>query len=404
MSHTPPGLNAVVTKHNYLLPKLAKMELSELRLLTFCLAHFDSRPTSRCLDETLDDGTPLPQEVFEYQATVRDLLDIFPGMGKNTAYAVVRQAVRGINSKPFEERYELPDGSTEDVLLYWFTGFRYNNDRGQFTFKLSSDIVNLVLSQDGNFTQFRLKHVYQFKSATTWKMYELLKRWVVAGRWAVDLNELRMAVGLPGKYPTWRDLKKRILDNPIKEINDLSDITVTYEKKKRVRSVSGVVFFINSKKEEARANDPSIVANIGDTNRDVRLLMGVGINQTNAEYLSKLAAEANKDLKVFFDRVVARYEAKTDDKPPKQAYVYKALENEFAPNLFDGQGEAPARKVDLRPKQKATDKKKMEYYKEATLCPHFKVRENTGCDCPVIMPDNQKCLVCNETIERWKTL
>lgn len=389
---TPPSLNAVVTKHNTLLPKLAKMELSELRLLTYCLAHYDSRPDHRVY-ETLPDGYPVLQDFVSFTATVKDLINIFPGMGKHTAYAVVRKAVKGINSKPYEERHYLPDGSSEDVLLYWFSGFRYNNDRGQFTFMISPDIVNLVLSQKNNFTRFRLRHVYQFRSGLSWKMYELLKQWAVAGRWAVDLDELRMSLGVPGKYPTWRDFKKRILDNPIKEINEQSDIVVRYEKKKRVRAVSGVVFFINSKEDEERKNDQSIVANIGDTNNDIRLLMGVGLNQSNAEHLSRLAADANKDLSIFLDKVLARWEEKPDeDKPPKQAYVYKALYNEFTPSLFDNI-EKKSVKI-TQDKQREISNENNKYMKEVIACASYKIRES-GQECPARKPHTKKCLVCN---------
>lgn len=393
MPQSPPSLNAVVTKHNTLLPKLSKMELSELRLLTFCLAHYDSRPEHRAEQTPESDGYPVPQEYFRFTATVQDLLDIFPGMGKQTAYAVVRQAVKGINSKPFEETFVLPSGKTENVLFYWFSGFRYSNEEGRFTFSLSPDIVDLVLSQDSNFTRFRLKHVYQFKSALTWKLYELLKQWLVAGRWAVDLDELRMALGVPGKYPIWYDLKKWLLDKCIKEINDQSDIVVRYEKKKRVRTVSGVIFFINSKENEERKNDPSIVANIGDTNNDIRLLMRAGLNQTNAEYLSILAADANKDLNIFLERVLARWEAKSDEnKPSKQAYVYRSLYDEFAPSLFDNI-EKKSVKI-TQDKQREISNENNKYMKEVIACASYKIRES-GQECPAIKPHTKKCMVCN---------
>lgn len=402
MEKNPPSHNAVVTKNNILIPKLAKMGLSELRLLTFCLAHFDSRPEYR-KETGYVPGVGIPQEFIEITARVQNLVDIFPGMDRKSAYAVVRQAVKGINSKPFEDTFVLPNGKTRSGMLYWFSSFWYDNEEGRFTFKLSPDIVHLVLSQDGDFTRFRLRHVYQFKSALTWKLYELLKQWAVAGRWAVDLDELRISLGIAGKYPRWESLKRKVLDAPIKEINELSDIIVKYEKQKYVLSVSGVVFFINTKEAEAKATDPAIVANIGDTTRDVRLLVGAGINQTNAENLSKLAAEANKDLSVFLDRVVARYEAKDGDKPPKQAYIYKALYNEFAPNLFDGQGEAPAKKVDLRPKTtaKETDSELKKYAQQVFACPHFGPRDYKDIDCPDFLPDTQKCLACDEMIKQY---
>lgn len=384
-SNTPPTHKAVVTKHNKLLPKLAKMELSELRLLSYCLAHYDSRPGS---EEKFHH-----QARVEFTSTVKDLLSIFPYMDEKSAYAVVRKAVKGINSKPFEETYTMPDGDEVEVLFYWFSGFRYYKKRGEFTFSLSQDIVYDVLNQDGNFTRFRLKDVYQFRSALTWKLYELLKQWAIAGRWPVDLDELRMSLGVPGKYPTWTNIKQWILDKSIKEINEQSDIIVRYEKKKRVRAVSGVVFFINFKEEEYRKKDPLLVGTIGDTNNDIRLLMKAGLNQTNAEYLSRLAADAGKDLSVFLERVLARYEAKLDEnKPPKQAYVYKALYNEFAPSLFDNI-EKKSVKI-TQDKQRKISNENNKYMKEVLACASYKIRES-GQECSAIKPHTKKCMVCD---------
>ena len=395
MPQTPPSLNSVVTKHNHLLPKLAKMELSELRLLTFCLAHYDSRPDHRADDET-PDGFPIPQEFFRFTATVQDLLDIFPGMDKKSAYAVVRKAVKGINSKPFEETFVLPSGKTEDVLFYWFSGFRYSNDEGRFTFMLSPDIVDMVLSQDSNFTRFRLKHVYQFKSALTWKLYELLKQWAVAGRWAVDLDELRMSLGIPGKYPTWRDLKKRVLDNPIKEINELSDITVKYEKKKRVRAVTGVVFFISSKER----NDDSLVAVIGDENNDMQRLMHHGVSQHQAEIVSRLAKEAGRDLGPSLEKILVRYESKSpEERGIKAAYIFSALKDEFTPTLFDKICEDKSVKKISAYQQKKESNENTKYFKEAVSCKYYPYREQ-GENCQAIKARTSKCKMCNRILKK----
>lgn len=325
-----PTHNSLVAKHNTLLPKLSKMDLSELRLLSYCLAHYDSRPNPD------PDGQPSRmQGELEIESTVQDLLDIFPYMDKKSAYGVVRKAVKGINSKPLEDTYITPDGEEFEMLTYWFSSFKYFKAQGKFIFSLSRDIAHLVLNLSENFTKFKLRDVYQFRSALTWKLYELLKQWVPVGRWSADLDEIRAALGLAGKYPEWYDFKRRVLDAPIKEINKLSDITVNYEKQKRSRSVNGVIFFINLKAEDEARPRADVV--IGDTNSDLRKLIAVGINQTNAERLSELAQNAGKDLSVLLNKAIARYDNLPEDKrtSPRAGYVYKALVNEFTPNLFD---------------------------------------------------------------------
>ena len=319
--------NAVVAKKNSILPKLAPLSLTELRLLAFCLAHYDSRKSDN----------------RKFTAKVKDLISIFPGMDEKSAYAVVQKAVIAINHKPLRDERIRPDGRTELVTYFWFSGFTYLQDAGEFTFVLSDLIEPYLLDLKGEFTRYRLRDVYQFSSALTWKVYEFLKQWEGAGKWAVGLEDLRELLGISGKYPRWEDFKSWVLEKPIQAINKQSDLMVTYEKTKTVRTVTGVVFFIQTKDEARRREDPSVVATIGDLNNDVRRLMSQGVAQPQAERLSHLAREAGRDLGVYLDQAAGRYEALPKEKrfAPKGAYIYRALYNEFSPNLFDNAASAP---------------------------------------------------------------
>lgn len=79
MKTKKPTHNSVVTKHNTLIEKMAKFHLSELRLLAYCLAHYDSRKPDNC----------------SFTAKVAELRQIFPSMGKKTAYDVIRNTMLG---------------------------------------------------------------------------------------------------------------------------------------------------------------------------------------------------------------------------------------------------------------------------------------------------------------------
>jgi len=325
------------------------MGLSELRLLSYCLAHYDSRPDPDAL-------LFQRQGEFEFAATVQDLLSIFPYMDQKSAYAVVRKAVKSINAKPFEEAFTTPSGEEVEMLIYWFSSFKYFKSQGKFVFSLSREIAHLVLNLTENFTKFKLRDVYQFRSALTWKLYEMLKQWAAAGRWSAELDEIRTSLGIPGKYPEWYDFKRRILDAPIKEINQLSDIIVDYEKQKCSRSVSGVTFFIKLKSENATRPQADFV--IGDVNNDLRLLMSIGINKTNAERLSRLAKEAGKDLSVLFGEVCARYDNLPEEKrnTSKGGYVYSALLAEFTtPSLFEYAADQARTKRKAHPKEQNSE-------------------------------------------------
>lgn len=213
----------VVALRNDLIPSLVRMDLQELRLLAFCAAHLDSRA----------------QVGFsQIKASVKDLMDIFP-LDYKAAYAVVRRAAISINRHPAE--WEEPDGTRR--LRFWFAGFDYL--AGEFTFLFSPGLEEKLLALKGDFTQHRLRDVYQFRSSTAWHLYLALRQWKSAGRVRWHLDEFRAKVGIVGKYPRFTDLVKRVVAPGLEEINATSDIKVQWQKVLRGRKiVDALEFFI----------------------------------------------------------------------------------------------------------------------------------------------------------------
>ena len=171
-----PNQNSVVAKHNDLIGQMAKFELSELRLIAYCLAHYDSRKEDNCT----------------FRARVEDFTELFP-IDSSNAYRVIRQTMLSLGKKPLEFK----EGS-ECHYWNWFSGFTYNEGNGEFKFKITPEIQPYLLKLEGTFTRYRLRDVYQFRAASTWKLYELLKQWVTKKKWDVDLNELRLLLGVAG--------------------------------------------------------------------------------------------------------------------------------------------------------------------------------------------------------------
>lgn len=303
-------LNWVVTKENKLIGQMAKFELSELRLIAYCLAHFDSK--------NADNRT--------IEASVLDLQELFC-MDKKSAYSVVRQAVRAVNRKPLEIETE----RTEEEW-YIFTGFRYYKHEGRFEFKISPEAQPLLLELNkGNFTRYRLRDVYQFKKASTWKLYEILKRWLNKRFWYVELDELRFLLGVAGKYSRFGNLELRIIKPGIEEINKLSDIKISYKKRKKGRVVIGVSFTINPNTE----TEQNTVDVETETERLKYALIETGVHKKTAETYSILAKKTGKTQDVLrqLPGIVERAKIKSS-KIPFLKYLLGTIQNIINQDTF----------------------------------------------------------------------
>lgn len=295
---------SIVAKSNISIELIRKYELSELRLIHYCLAHYDSRTNDN----------------RHITARVDDLIKIFPSMDTKSAYAVVRRAMLQINSKPAEFEDELTS-----YFLNWFTGFKYYKGTGEFTFSISPEMVPFLTDIQGYFTKYRLADVYQFKSAATWKLYENLAQWRKAKRWAVDLDELRFKLGVAGKYPKWAIFNRDVVSPATAEINAVSDLQAEYHQEKRGRRIVGLVFKIQTKKVDGTIDlEPP-------EDELHRRLLEAGVNaKTAAEY----AREINRQGKA--DRILARLpgiiERARDNaaKCPMAKYVLGSIRDELS--------------------------------------------------------------------------
>ncbi|MCI5189711.1 MAG: RepB family plasmid replication initiator protein [Candidatus Electrothrix sp. AS4_5] len=268
MNIKKPTHNSIVTKHNTLIKKMARFHLSELRLIAYCLAHYDSRKPENC----------------SFIATVENLRQIFPSMGEKTAYDVIRKTMLELSKKPIEFKKD-----NKKYYWQWFTGFVYTEGTGEFEFRINPDIQPYLLDLKKHFTKYRLASVYQFKAASTWKFYENLNRWKNTGFWYVELDELRALLGAEGKYPRFNSFRERLIEPSLKEINQKSDLAVHYEKEKNRRTITALKFFIDEKQGEEVINieNPKV--------RLLKILLICGISHTASNNCVAKICRAGKE-------------------------------------------------------------------------------------------------------------
>lgn len=318
MTAKKPDHTAIVAKDNSLLPQLAKLELSELRFLAFCLANYNSKEVKN----------------RQITASVADLCDIFP-MDRPSAYRVIKQVILSLAKKPAEFRID-----KKIYLYHWFSGLEYTTDSGEFTFRISPEMEPFLLGLAGNFTQYRLADVYQFSSALTWKLYECLAQWRTAGKWEVSIDELRLMLGVAGKYPVWNDFRKWVLAPSLEEINAQTDLIVEYTPTKRGRRFTGLAFIIKTLDAslEVPPEDPVTAL--------CTLLKSAGLSaKTARSYAERIDSnKLTETITAKFPGIIERAAtAKT-----RVAYIVGSLNKELNQlNLFEAEKNEPPHKAAL---------------------------------------------------------
>lgn len=310
-----PTPTDLVVKSNALVPAMAKLGLMELRLLAFCIAHIQPQDTS-----------------FEpVTAAAKEIASLYE-MPLDRTYSLIKEVMININSKPAEYL----DGNRKNISV-WFTTISYHEGEGLFTFHMNQHLSPYLLGLKDNFTTYRLKDVYQFKSASTWHIYEILRQYKSVGRVEFYLEKFKALIGVSGNYPRFNNLKFKLIDPAITEINEKSDIEVQYELLKHGVKVTGLRFFIAKNKETmTKAEKVRSVLSKGKTpnlNPEFARLLREEYRMApaQAKQLANLVDHNGQEpaARALLPKLRKRYGALENKKTPLGGYVFRALREEL---------------------------------------------------------------------------
>lgn len=238
-----------MTKDNDLIGASYSLGVAEQRLIF--LAIIEAREQNKLIDV----GKPLRiyAKSYEQQFSVE----------KHTSYEAMKRAVEGLYEAGFS--YIKIDEASGKPITYksrWVDKIGYADELGCVELTFASDVIPLITRLDSCYTEYELQQVSSLQSEYAIRLYELIIQWRAVGKVPkLELQELRNKLGVnPDQYKEMHNFKARVLDLALKQINDHTDITATYEQHKTGRKVTGFTFSFKQKpstKPTAKGANPA---------------------------------------------------------------------------------------------------------------------------------------------------
>lgn len=174
------------------------------------------------------------------------------------AYWALREAQDQLFRREFSYQTQTPKG-LKHTKSRWVSKVSYIENTGLIELRFAEDVLPLIQNVKANFSYYALEQVADLTSGYAIRMYELLISWRKTQKMpTVSVEELRLKLGVSeGTYPKIAELKRNVIDLAIKQINEHTDITASYEQHKRGRTISGFTFSFTFKKGVER--DPNTV-------------------------------------------------------------------------------------------------------------------------------------------------
>jgi plasmid replication initiation protein len=203
-----------VTKSNHIIEASYRLSLQEQRLILACLAKVDSRKE---IPKTIS------LSAIEFSE--------FVGVDLANAHRELYKAADNL----FTASIRIKDQEKIEEFHWIQSKAQYVKGEGRVMLTWSDNVLKYISQLRNRFTTYKLQHVTQLQSAYAIRLYELLMQFNSTKERTICLNDLRVILKLEGKYPLFRDLNKRVIKSAVAELNQRSDLVITYETIKQNR-------------------------------------------------------------------------------------------------------------------------------------------------------------------------
>jgi plasmid replication initiation protein len=194
------------------------------------------------------------------------------GLDSNALYKELREVALQIKSKPLVINGHIEPGDTNptELITSWFADvvIQANGD-GYIGVSISERLKPYLLQVKREFFRYRLAYVLHLRSGYAIRLYQWAKRWQYAGKRRISIDELRVVMGTVELTPKgnisktllalYKDFKKRALLPAVTEINQKTDIFVSFveNKIKGAKAVESLTLTIS---ENANASELEAVS------------------------------------------------------------------------------------------------------------------------------------------------
>lgn len=302
--------NKLVVKHNDLVEARYDLNLTEQKIILYSVSKID---TSK------DKFNLIKLEVTEITKLIGTNYD---------RYSEFKSIANGLMDKKiyFKDRPNL------DVR--WLASSEYVGE-GIIELEFSEKLIPYLLNLKKKFTRYQLKNIINFQNKHSLRIYELMKQYQNIGKRNFELEEFKKTLFLENQYDRIYDFRRFVLDPAKKEINENTDINISYETIKRGRKIVGLSFKILAKDQDRKVYIDYL--NEFYNIKEMKTKMGLEDEnfspaQIMSLYEKAVEKAADEDINLF-EYVRLNYIHIKGKARNKYGYLLKALEDDYASAL-----------------------------------------------------------------------
>ena len=285
----------LIIKDNALINASYHLDLIEQRLILLAIAQ------SRRVGEELTATTKL-------KISVSDYIDTYSLQGRSV-YENIKKACKTL----FERQFTYTEQQEKGVRVAtsrWVSVIAYNDKTTAIDMTFAPSVVPLITMLERHFTSYDLEQVAGLNSKYAIRLYEIVIAWKSNGKTnQIGVEQLRDRLGVfDDEYQRMELFKRKVLDKSVAEINEKTEINLSYEQHKQGRKIVGFTFTVKQKskpkklktqEQERDPKTPDIFDNLTDKEREIIAQKNayadqIGATEQHRQNLIKKALEQHR--------------------------------------------------------------------------------------------------------------
>ena len=224
--------NGLIVKHNEIIEGKYNMSITEVKII--------AKLTSVIQKEDDD----FKRYMFKASDILKEL-----NMGDDN-YAALKESIDKLVVRKIELRQE------SSTLTTTFLSSAEYFENSMIELEFSPKLKPYLLQLKNNFTKYYLEDILTLKSFYAVRIYEILKQYEKIKERTISIDDLKEMLKVTEKsYNLYSNFKAKVLAISEREINEKTDLNISYEEIKSGKKVTSIKFHI-SKKDDSSTKEP----------------------------------------------------------------------------------------------------------------------------------------------------
>ena len=224
----------IATKSNHLIQASYKLTLNEQRLMLMAISKiFPKKPMAAQRTQRI---------------TAQEYSKMF-GVGIKNAYRDIKQASDRLLVRLIKT-YDKDPKKKGYYKFQWASKVYYSKKEGYVDITFHEDIAPyLTMLSSGFYTKIEVNALSGVRSIYAIRLFELLKQYKKTGERYISLVNFRKWCELEKKYPRYSNLKTRVINPAIKELEEKANLIISWDEIKSGRKVVGFEFMFEENRQ-----------------------------------------------------------------------------------------------------------------------------------------------------------